>query len=169
MMRGMSTLKDAPASANGGSAEGTHLVEGREAPFPGLPDESASPDRGHVYDAPIDVRARSPADLAACVGVLRLVRVSDGYPAFWPANPERWIAPDWEHLAWVATDAQRAICGHIALHRADGHAASQLWTEATGRGPDSLAAVARLFVAPSGRRRGVGKALLDVATETAYA
>ena len=43
-----------------------------------------------------------------------------------------------------------------------------LTTKATGLEPVGLAFVARLFVAPSHRRRGTGRELLDVATSAAH-
>lgn len=44
-----------------------------------------------------------------------------------------------------------------------------LGTEATQRSPEQLAVVARLLVAPTHRRQGIGNLLLDVATRAAHA
>lgn len=170
MIPSMSTLGHFPASAHAGPTAGIRIIEGgaglgarhRNYSFGG------QSGRGGCR-LPIEVRFRMAGDLPACVDGLRLVHISDGYPALWPVNPENWVSPDQEHLAWVATDANGSIRGHIALHRVHSHAACHLWSAATGLPPRSLAAVARLFVVPSARRRGVGRTLLDVAAEHACA
>ena len=117
----------------------------------------------------VQVRPRLPGDLTACVDVLRSVHIADGYPAVWPTHPEKWIAPEKEQFAWVAVDVTGAVQGHIALHAASDHDACDLWSKSSGLSPELIIAVARLFVAPCLRRHGIGRTLLDTATERAWA
>src|SRR5262245_29264225 len=70
--------------------------------------------------------------------------------------------------AWVAVIEDRVV-GHVALHRRSTRAVMRLATSATGVKSDGLGVVARLFTAPSERGMGLGRALLDHATEEARA
>lgn len=115
----------------------------------------------------VNVRPRSVGDLAACVETLRQVQRVDGYPSFWPSDPTSWIAPAEEQAAWVVVDTDASVLGHVALHSVEEHPAFRFWGAATGRAPECLAAVRRMFVAPSMRRCGLGRTLLNVATEHA--
>jgi GNAT superfamily N-acetyltransferase len=75
------------------------------------------------------------------VGLLRRVRLADGYPTKWPSDPRAWLDRPTFDQAWVATSASGLIVGHVAIQN--------------GR------EVTRLFVAPEARRHGVAGALLD--------
>jgi GNAT superfamily N-acetyltransferase len=110
----------------------------------------------------MSVRARRREDIAACVALMAEVHAADGYPLHWPADPRRWLAPEGLLAAWVAED-EHALTGHVALCGAAGDPAAPLWSAATGLPPERLAAVARLFVAPGVRGRGLGAALLAAA------
>ena len=68
--------------------------------------------------------------------------------------------------AWVADD-DGEVLGHVALHRRSSQEVMALAEVATGLSAQNLVVVARLLVAPSGRRRGIGAALLDTATQEA--
>ena len=85
----------------------------------------------------------------ACVTVLAEVHAADGYPMRWPADPVAWLRPDAE--GWVAEQDGR-ILGHVLLEARDG-----------------ATTISRLFVAPGGRRRGLGERLLDAARAAASA
>jgi GNAT superfamily N-acetyltransferase len=90
---------------------------------------------------PLTIRARRPEDLDQCVLMLREVRLANGYPAKWPADPVAWLdRPEFDR-AWVATTSPGRVVGHVAVQN--------------GR------EVTRLFVAPAARRLGVASALLD--------
>src|SRR5438128_660904 len=90
---------------------------------------------------PLTIRARRSDDLDRCVEVLREVRLADGYPMKWPADPRAWLGhPRLDH-AWVAQSAPGVIDGHVAV--------------CNGR------EVTRLFVAPAARRLKVASALLE--------
>ncbi|GAA0582532.1 hypothetical protein GCM10010172_79560 [Paractinoplanes ferrugineus] len=90
---------------------------------------------------PLTIRAREAPDLDQCVEMLREVRLTNGYPAKWPADPRAWLdRPEFDQ-AWVATSSPGRIVGHVAVQH--------------GR------EVTRLFVTPAARRLGVAGAMLD--------
>lgn len=99
----------------------------------------------------IDVRERTDADLPAAVAVLRQVHEQDHYPVHWQEPADRWLTPPKTETAWVAVEGD-ALLGH-ALVEAD----------------DDGLTLARLFVAPAARGRGVTDLLLDVVEEHARA
>ena len=107
----------------------------------------------------MNIRARTPDDIEACVRLLADVHAADGYPVKWPANPVRRLTPDALLAAWVA-EADGIIIGHVALCSAVGDPAAPLWCDATDLPAERIGVVARLFVAPSVRGQGVGAALL---------
>ncbi|MFD8482868.1 GNAT family N-acetyltransferase [Kitasatospora sp. NPDC059673] len=107
------------------------------------------------------IRPRRDDDLPSCVRALATAYQADRYPAYWPSEPERWLAPPELLGAWVAV-AGPEVLGHVALARAGSVIAA-----AVGLPGDQLAAVARLFVGVSARRRGLAGALLDRAAQAA--
>lgn len=111
------------------------------------------------------VRARTDADTAALVDVLRATHESDGYPVRARAVSAAFLTPERQAGAWVAEDGGTVV-GHVALvHPVDEPAL----VTATGLPPTDLAGIARLFVAPSTRGLGVARALLDTACAAARA
>ncbi|MEO7073973.1 MAG: GNAT family N-acetyltransferase [Ktedonobacterales bacterium] len=113
------------------------------------------------------IRDRVSDDMAACVRLLADVHAADGYPLRWPADPSRRLNPHNLLAAWVAED-EHAVIGHVALCSAVGEPSAPLWAAATGWPPEHIGVVARLFVAPSARRRGVGAALLAQVCDEAH-
>jgi GNAT superfamily N-acetyltransferase len=113
------------------------------------------------------VRARSDDDLSACEQLAHSVYLADGYPVFVSDGDFRgFVASPGERAAWVIEDAT-GIVGHVALHRTTslrvlGLARSQLAVHSR-----ELGVIARLMVAPSARRRGFGRRLLEVAAAEA--
>ena len=103
------------------------------------------------------IRERAPDDLLECVRVLQQVHRADGYPVVWPDDPVSWLSPPELFAAWVAECPDTGIGGHIALTTSG--------VIADEAGPDAL--VSRLFVPPAGRRRRVGRHLLDHAQKHA--
>jgi GNAT superfamily N-acetyltransferase len=93
------------------------------------------------------------------VSVLAAVHAADGYPLLWPKDPPAWLTPVNLLNAWVAEDGA-GVMGHVALCSAVGDAAAPLWSAASSLPPERLGVVAKLFVAPSARGRGVGATLL---------
>jgi len=113
------------------------------------------------------VRPRWDADLDACAQTAREVHAVDGYPPYMPDDDFRGFVASPDALgAWVAV-AGDEILGHVALHRSSHVAVTQLATSALGVGPDQLGVVARLLVASSARRQGIGGVLLERATREA--
>lgn len=107
----------------------------------------------------MNLRPRQPDDMAACVAVLADVHAASGYPLHWPADPAKWLTSDNLLAAWVAEDEQ-AVLGHVALCDTEDEPSAPAWSAAAGLPPRQLAAVAKLFVAPHARGRGIGAALL---------
>jgi ribosomal-protein-alanine N-acetyltransferase len=90
------------------------------------------------------IRARTDADLEACVAFLRPVHETAGYPVNWPADPDAWLTPPDALGSWVAT-ADARVVGHVAL---------------TFSGPGAVL-VERFFVDPEETGAGLGRRLLD--------
>ncbi|OIV37526.1 hypothetical protein BIV57_10390 [Mangrovactinospora gilvigrisea] len=109
------------------------------------------------------VRPRTPADLPGCVAALAAVHEASRYPVAWPSDPTRWITTAATRHAWVA-EAGGAVAGHAALTATSADLAA-----AAGLPADELGSVARLFVAPAARGRGLAAALLDVCEAAARA
>jgi ribosomal protein S18 acetylase RimI-like enzyme len=86
----------------------------------------------------------------------------------WPgAAPRgRFLASDDALGAWVAEDDGR-ILGQVALHRRSARAVMDLATSTLGLPAERLGVVARLVVRPGDRRLGVGRGLLEKATDEA--
>jgi GNAT superfamily N-acetyltransferase len=94
------------------------------------------------------------------------VHTLDGYPGYLPGSLREFLDSPDAVAAWVA-ERDGDIVGHAALHATSSPPVVARAREAAGCEADELAFVARLFVAPQGRRVGTGRALLAVATEAA--
>lgn len=114
------------------------------------------------------IRPRLARDLSECVRVLEAVHHADGYPAHWPDDPARWLAPTELLGAWIAA-ADGLLVGHVALRAGSAEAGARVWSEATGVPPERLGSITRFFVAPARRGAGIGGALLDAACADATA
>ena len=114
----------------------------------------------------ITIRAREPDDIATCVTLLADVHAADSYPLHWPADPGAWLTQNGLLATWVA-ESSSGMVGHVALRSAAAESGASLWSSACDLPPERLAAIARLFAAPSARGHGVGSALLDVACDEA--
>jgi GNAT superfamily N-acetyltransferase len=112
------------------------------------------------------IRPRQAADLAACVAVLDEVHRADGYPAHWPADPARWLAPSRLLSAWVA-ELDGVVVGHVALSSAGPDGTAERWSAHSGRPVADAVEVTRLFVAKAARGRALGGQLLDAACAAA--
>jgi len=60
------------------------------------------------------------------------------------------------------------LCGHVGLHEVRAEDCRPAWAAATGRRPEQLAEVSRLFVAPPARGLGIGRRLLHRAEQAAH-
>jgi GNAT superfamily N-acetyltransferase len=76
-----------------------------------------------------------------------------GHPSRWPADPGGWITPRGLAAAWIA-EHDGLIAGHVALVRG---VRLECLLQATGLFPGELGGIARLYVDPPARRRGLGE------------
>jgi GNAT superfamily N-acetyltransferase len=115
----------------------------------------------------VEIRPRVDDDLDACVELVDVVHVMDGYPPYLsPGGVEPFLVTPDALAAWVAL-LDGAVVGHVALHRGASASVLAAAEAATGLSVERLGVVARLFVAPHARRLGIGLRLLDVAVEAA--
>jgi ribosomal protein S18 acetylase RimI-like enzyme len=113
------------------------------------------------------VRERSEDDLSACERLARAVHLSDGYPVFVvDGDFRRFVASPAALAGWVA-EVDGEIVGHVALHPATSLRAVRLLRSKVGVDMSQLGVIARLIVAPSARRRGIARELLDIAAAEA--
>jgi ribosomal-protein-alanine N-acetyltransferase len=114
------------------------------------------------------IRARTDADLDACVAELAEVHRTDGYPTRWPSDPADWLTPSGMLAAWVAVNADDdGILGHVVLERLSSAKLSDMVRAAAGVPDDRIGYVGRLFTAVSARGRGVGRLLFEPLLSTA--
>lgn len=106
------------------------------------------------------IRPRALADQAAVLRLLERVQEVDPYPPHRSGPGSAFLANPGELGAWVATDGPDII-GHVALGPRSAGSVMELAAERSGWAEADLAAVARLFVHPSWRHRGVGRRLLE--------
>ena len=111
---------------------------------------------------------RREDDLDECERLARAVHGADGYPPRCADDLRLFVSTPDALGAWVA-ESDSGIVGHVALQPKSSPAVMALACDATKRSPDQLCVVARLFVAPSHRREGVGSSLLATAADTGLA
>jgi GNAT superfamily N-acetyltransferase len=114
------------------------------------------------------IRLRQESDIGACLAMARQVKERDGYPPLGRIDVEHFLAPAYELAAWVAESDTR-IVGHAALHSTGFSVTIERAVEATGTAPERLGVVARMFVDPEVRGKGVARTLLDTVVEEAHA
>ncbi len=116
------------------------------------------------------VRVRVEADLPALVSVLEAQRVESRYPLRWPLPfpPEEFVWRSSDLTGWVA-EVDGRVVGHVAVQAADDvftpGGLGEAWSAGHDRPVHELGILGTLFVDPSTRGRGVGRALHDVAVE----
>lgn len=116
----------------------------------------------HADDSPASIRSGEPVtyvirerracDLDTCVAMLAQVHVTQRYPIRWPDDPRIWLTPPEAAGAWVATLRDEVI-GHVCVVRKD-LVRSELTLE-------------RLFASPDAAGSGVGRALINHASDWA--
>lgn len=116
----------------------------------------------------VRLRVRTALDIPVLVLMLREVHETTGYPTRWPTDPPRWLAAKAGYGAWVAEVAGE-LCGHVGLQQVQEPDCRLAWLTVTGRQPEQLAEVSRLFVAPDAKGLGVGPRLLQHAVQAAHA
>lgn len=112
----------------------------------------------------MEVRGRKEDDLDSCERLARAVHGVDGYPPRLAGDLRHFVSATGAIGAWVV-ESDGDIVGHVALQRSSSGAVMALASQATGRPPDRLCVVARLLVAPTSRRNGLGSSLLALAAE----
>lgn len=117
-------------------------------------------------DADVMIRDRSPGDREALQAIALETHRSDGYPKYLPEDLGSFIIHAGALGAWVAISNGHVV-GHVALHLRSAQQVTDVAVSATGLDEDRIAMVARLFVAPAARRQGVGRTLLERATDEA--
>ena len=116
-----------------------------------------------------EIRPRVDDDLDACAALARATHSRDGYPAYVRDDDFlRFVSRPGALAAWVA-EIDGAVSGHVALHTRTTEPAMQLVASRLGVSPEQCGVIARLMVLPDARRRGVGAALLQSATDGARA
>jgi GNAT superfamily N-acetyltransferase len=112
------------------------------------------------------IREKTVQDTSACLDLLMQVHELDGYPPYLPKDVPAFITPDYEVAAWVA-ECDGRVVGHVALHQASVDPTLDAAQRATGLPAERLVVISRLFITPTLRRAGVGRALLRHATKHA--
>ena len=115
-----------------------------------------------MLNGPVLIRVRRDADLSVCADLVREVHSRDRYPRFLPADVTQFLNPPDQFGCWIA-DLDGEVGGHVALVARGLPATMEIAASALGSPADRLAVVARLFVAPRARGRGVGRLLLNAA------
>lgn len=113
----------------------------------------------------VAVRPRRTPDLEVLLPVLQRTHEQEGYPVRPEAVSDWWLAPADGLGAWVA-EVDGRVVGHVGLLPARGPSLP-VWTSGSGREPDGLAVVARLFTDRTAR--GAGTALLERSVQEARA
>lgn len=116
----------------------------------------------------MEIRPRTDADLGACKQLAVVVHAHDGYPPRYADDLAALFTAVPPIVAWVAVDGD-AVVGHVALNDRTTTAAMALATETTGLTKPELVVLARLLVAPTAQRLGIGGALVAVAVAEAHA
>jgi GNAT superfamily N-acetyltransferase len=114
----------------------------------------------------MEIRERREEDVSALESLARVVHDADGYPLYLPPALQDFLVGSAAHGAWVAEEDGHLL-GHIALHHRSWDGVMEYACHSTGLADDDLAVVARLLVSPVARRRGIGRLLLETATEMA--
>ena len=106
------------------------------------------------------IRARAEGDLQRLVPALAVVAAEDRYPSRWPEDPAGWIRSVALIGSWVAEEGGDLV-GHVNLRWPGDQMPVRMWRDRCD--PRECALISRLFVVPSARRSGLGRALLEVA------
>ncbi|MGQ0743209.1 MAG: GNAT family N-acetyltransferase [Acidimicrobiales bacterium] len=116
----------------------------------------------------MELRVRRGSDLDACEQLAHVVHTADGYPPRCADDLRGFVSAGDGLGAWVV-ESEKGIIGHVALLPRSSSAVMAVGAAATRRPPERLCVVARLFVAPTERKAGIGRSLLAVAADAGHA
>lgn len=116
----------------------------------------------------VELRIRRESDLDACEQLAHVVHAVDGYPRRCADDLRVFVSAADALGGWVA-QLEKGIVGHGALQPRGSRAAMALGSAATGRPPEQLCVVARLFVSPTERKAGISGSLLALAADAGLA
>lgn len=116
----------------------------------------------------MELRVRREGDLDACEHLARVVHAADGYPPRCADDLRVFVSGADALGAWVA-ESEQGIVGHVALMPRSSRVVMEVGSAATGRLPEQLCVVARLFVSPTERNAGIGSSLLAIAANAGLA
>lgn len=116
----------------------------------------------------VKLRVRSDSDLDACEHLAHEVHAADGYPPRCADDLLGFVSASGALYAWVA-ESEKGVVGHVALLPRSSRAVMEVGSAATGRPPEQLCVVARLFVSPTERNAGIGSSLLALAADAGLA
>lgn len=102
---------------------------------------------------------REPGHESALIEIMRVVQQRDGYPG--PGvDPACWLRIDREMCAWTALLDGRPV-GHASVSGPDLESDTvRVWEKHTGGNVEKVAVPSRMFVDPTIRSGGVGRALV---------
>ena len=112
------------------------------------------------------IRDRVPEDASALGEIARVTHELDGYPKYLPADPGAFIASSDAFAAWVV-EVDGEVAGHVGLHDRTTGVVMDLASKETGLEYEDLVVLARLLVSPKYRGQGLGRLLLEKATDEA--
>ena len=113
---------------------------------------------------PVRIRPRYERDVPALVELADAVRAVDRWPPHQVGTTEEFVVGPLPLAALVA-ESDHAVIGHVAIHERSAESVMAVAEDVLRVEREQLAVVARLFVDPRLRRRGVGGALLAAAVE----
>jgi predicted N-acetyltransferase YhbS len=114
----------------------------------------------------VELRARTPDDLAALAMVAARVQANDGYPHYLPDQDfVRFLNRPEPLCAWVA-EIDGTVVGHVAITEVTSSPAVMKLVRDDGI-EGEVVFIARLLVDPNVRRRGIGTRLLEHARRQA--
>ncbi len=114
------------------------------------------------------IRPRTSDDLDDCAAIAADVHDVDGYPSFLGDDTLlTFITPPDALGAWVAIDDDHVV-GHVVLRPRSAPGSVTLAARELGVSSKQLGFVARLLVAPTARRRGVARLLVEHVVHEAH-
>lgn len=109
------------------------------------------------------IRVRKDQDIDACAAVLATVHKLDGYPVEGLDDLQSWLLSGNTLQAWVA-EHNGQIVGHAVVNK-PGEGDEMAAAGREKHPSETFAILARFFVGPTARNRGVARQLVEAAVE----